>query len=37
MENSQTEAVPESEKIANHPLVKKIIEEFEGRIERIIK
>ncbi|WP_201328992.1 DNA polymerase III subunit gamma/tau [Thermotomaculum hydrothermale] len=29
--------VSESEKIANHPLVKKILEEFEGRIERIIK
>ncbi len=37
IEKAEDTAMPESERIANHPLVKKIIEEFDGRIERIIK
>ena len=37
IEKAENTAIPESERIANHPLVKKIIEEFDGRIERIIK
>ena len=37
IEKAGDTAMPETERIANHPLVKKIIEEFDGRIERIIK
>ncbi len=37
LEKPNNDVLPETEKIANHPLIKKIIEEFDGRIERIIK